>query len=122
MRTKGARRIFALSTMSFSPDPSETFPLKWSLYQIFPKLVVPQGNAEMVGIGQAVAAAEDLDWTVFRVPHLTDEAADLPVFAGLLGPDFKGSMNLSRASIAVWILKEMEERKWVKKSPVLGNY
>ncbi|KAJ7512030.1 hypothetical protein B0H11DRAFT_2213832 [Mycena galericulata] len=122
MRAKGAKRIFALSTPSFSPDPSETFPLKWSLYQLMPKAMAPQGNAEMVGIAKAVAAADDLDWTVFRVPHLTNESADLPVVAGLLGPDFKGTLMLSRASIAVWILKEIEEREWVKKAPVIANY
>ncbi|KAJ7484717.1 hypothetical protein FB451DRAFT_1555157 [Mycena latifolia] len=115
MRAKGATRIFALSTPSYSPDAAETFPLKWWLSGLMPKALVPQGNAEMVGIGKNVAAANDLDWTVFRVPHLTEAAADLPVAAGLIGPDFKGGLNLSRASIAVWILKEMEERKWVKR-------
>ncbi|KAJ6590556.1 hypothetical protein DFH09DRAFT_207462 [Mycena vulgaris] len=123
MRAKGAKRIFALSTPSFSPDPTESFPTTtWALYSIMPKIMVPQGNAEMVGIAKAVAAVDDLDWTVFRVPHLTENAADLPVAAGNLGPDFKGTIHLSRASMAVWILKEMEERKWVKKAPVLGNY
>ncbi|KAJ7695498.1 hypothetical protein B0H17DRAFT_1198716 [Mycena rosella] len=122
MRATGATRIFALSTQSFSPDPAETLSLKVWGYGLMPKILVPQGNAEMVGIGEAVAAASDLDWTVFRVPHLTDGAADLPVFAGLLGPEYKGSLALSRASLAAWILKEMEERKWVKNAPVLGNY
>ncbi|KAJ7234619.1 hypothetical protein B0H12DRAFT_1327645 [Mycena haematopus] len=122
MRTKGVKRIFALSTPSFSPDPSEVFSLGWTTYSLMPKIVVPQGNAEMVAIGKAVAAADDLDWTVFRVPHLTEKAADLPVAAGVIGPDFKGGFDLSRASMAVWILKEIEERKWVKKAPMLGNY
>ncbi|KAJ7461171.1 hypothetical protein FB451DRAFT_1269122 [Mycena latifolia] len=122
MRAKGATRIFALSTPSYSPDAAETFQLKWWLYGLMPKALVLQKNAEMVGIGKALAAAGDLDWTVFRVPHLTEAAVDLPVAAGLLGPDFKGGLNLSRASIAVWILKEMEERKWVKKAPMLANY
>ncbi|KAJ7145366.1 hypothetical protein C8R43DRAFT_1070122 [Mycena crocata] len=122
MRAKGVRRIFALSTPSFSPDPSETFPLGWTLYQLVPKAMVPQGNAEMVAIAKAVAAADDLDWTVFRVPHLTEESVELPVAAGLLGPEFKGTKNLSRASMALWILREMEERKWVRKAPVLANY
>ncbi|KAJ7039823.1 hypothetical protein C8F04DRAFT_949005 [Mycena alexandri] len=121
MRAKGVKRIFALSTPSFSPDPAEAFSLGRSIFGLMPKIVVPQGNAEMVAIAEAVSAADDLDWTVFRVPHLTEEAADLPVAAGLLGPDFKGGFNLSRASQALWILKEIEERQWVKKAPMLGN-
>ncbi|KAJ7787167.1 hypothetical protein B0H14DRAFT_3581215 [Mycena olivaceomarginata] len=122
MRAKGVKRIFALSTPSFSPDSSEVFSRGWSAFTFMPKVVVPQANAEMVAIAEAVTAADDLDWTVFRIPHLTDKAADLPVAAGLLGPDYKGTFDLSRASLALWILKEIEERKWVKKAPLLANY
>ncbi|KAJ7151112.1 hypothetical protein C8R46DRAFT_493770 [Mycena filopes] len=122
MRANGVKRILALSTPSFAPDSAEVFSLKWSLYCAGPKLLVPEGNAEMVGIAEAVAAADDLDWTVFRVPHLTEETADRPLAVGLLGPDYKGGIHLSRASQAVWILKEIDERKWVKKAPMLSNY
>ncbi|KAJ6486896.1 hypothetical protein C8R45DRAFT_1098162 [Mycena sanguinolenta] len=122
MRTRGVKRIFTLSTPSFSPDSSEVFTLKWSIYGALRKFIVPQGNAEMVAMAKAVAAADDLDWTVFRVPHLTEKAADLRVAAGLIGPKFKGTVDLSRASMAVWIIKEMEEREWVRKAPMLCNY
>ncbi|KAF7350479.1 NAD(P)-binding protein [Mycena venus] len=122
MRAKGVKRIFALSTPSYSPDPTEKFSFQWTVNGLIPKVVVPQGNAEMVAIAKAVAAANDLDWTVFRVPMLTEESADLPVAAGLLGPNYKGTKYLSRASMAVWILEEIEKRQWVKKAPMLGNY
>ncbi|KAJ7770546.1 hypothetical protein B0H16DRAFT_1881545 [Mycena metata] len=122
MRAKGVKRIFALSTASFSPDPAEVFSIGRSITGLMPKIMVPQGNAEMAAIAETVSAADDLDWTVFRVPHLTEEAVELPVAAGNLGPDFKGGFNLSRASQALWILKEIEERQWVKKAPMLGNY
>lgn len=93
-----------------------------SLYLVIPPLMVPQGNAEMVAIAEAVAAEDDLDWTIFRVPHLTEASADLPVYAGLLGPEYKGSLQLSRGSQARWILREIEERAWIKGAPALGNY
>lgn len=93
-----------------------------SLYQVFPAATVPQGNAEMVAIAKAIAAEDELDWTVFRVPHLTEGNADLPVWAGLLGPDFKGGLSISRASQARWILQEIEERAWVKGAPAIANY
>ncbi|KAJ6631158.1 hypothetical protein B0H10DRAFT_2427608 [Mycena sp. CBHHK59/15] len=121
MKAKGVTRILALSTPSFSPVP-ETFSLGWSLYGAIPKVAVPQGNAEMVAIAETVAAEHDLDWTIFRVPHLTEEGADLPVWAGLLGPEYKGSKSLSRASMARWVLREIDERAWVKGAPALGNY
>ena len=89
---------------------------------LMPPLFVPQANAEMVAIAEAVSAEEDLDWTIFRVPHLNEGNADLPVWAGLLGPDYKGSLELSRASQARWLLKEIDERAWIRAAPALGNY
>lgn len=83
--------------------------------------MVPQGNAEMVTIAEVVAGS-DIDYTIFRVPHLTEDSADLPVYAGFLGPDYKGSTNLSRASQARWILREIEDRVWIRQAPALGNY
>ncbi|KAJ7787154.1 hypothetical protein B0H14DRAFT_3581173 [Mycena olivaceomarginata] len=89
MRTKGVKRIFALSTPSFSPNPSEVYSYLGSAYVLLAKVV--------------------------------GKAADLPVTAGHW-PDHKDSFDLSRASMAVWILKEIEGRQWAKKAPMLGNY
>ncbi|KAF7981582.1 hypothetical protein HWV62_32622 [Athelia sp. TMB] len=102
MKVNGVRRIFALSTPSYFV-PGET------------------GKAEMVAIAEAVAAEKDLDWTIFRVPNLTEASSDLPVYAGLLGPDYTGSLSLSRGSQARWILKEMEDNAWIKQAPAIGN-
>jgi len=121
MKSKGVRRILALSTPSYYVHP-ETRSLFMSAWLLMPPLLVPQGNAEMVAIAKAVAAEEDLDWTIFRVPHLNEGNADLPVWAGLLGPEYKGSLELSRASQARWLLKEIDERAWIRGAPALGNY
>jgi hypothetical protein len=92
------------------------------VWVLLPAFFIPQGYAEMVAIAKTVAAEDELDWTIFRVPHLNEGSADLPVWAGLLGPDHKGSLELSRASQARWLLKEIEERAWIKGAPLLGNY
>jgi hypothetical protein len=55
-----------------------------------PPIFVPQGNAEMVAIARNVTA-------VSRVPHLNNGSADLSVAAVLLGLEYKGMMELSRA-------------------------
>jgi len=109
MRAQGVKRILALSTPSYhvgSEQKSWTF---W-LLGFMPPLFVPQGNAEMVVIARNVAAQSDLDWTVFRIPHLNNGPADLPVAAGLLDPDYRGSMELSRARMAGWVMEEIQER------------
>jgi len=121
MKSKGIRRILALSTPAYYVHP-ETRPLYMRVWVLLPHILLPQANAEMVAIAKAVAAEDELDWTIFRVPYLNEGSADLPVWAGLLGPDYKGSLQLSRASQARWILKEIEQRVWIKGAPSLGNY
>lgn len=85
-------------------------------------IFVPQADADMIAIAENVAAQPDLDWTIFRVPHLNNGAVDLPVAAGLFGPDYKGTMELSRSSMSLWLLNEITENAWVKGAPILGNY
>ncbi|KAK7046692.1 NAD(P)-binding protein [Favolaschia claudopus] len=120
MRAKGVKRILALSTPAFYSE-GEVYSLGWTLYGLGPKILTPQGNAEMVAIAKAVATADDLDWTIFRVPHLTRESADFPVVAGLINSEYKSTIHLSRASMCKWIFREMEERKWIRKAPMLAN-
>jgi len=120
MKAKSVRRILSLSTSSFYVHP-ETRLLYMSASQLLPLIFLPQGNAEMVAIAEAVAAEDGLDWTIFRVPHLTEGSPDLPVYAGLLGPDYKGSLSLSRARQARWLLQEIKEKTWIKGAPMLGN-
>lgn len=60
-----------------------------------------------------------LSFSPSRVPILTNGEAKA-VRAGYIGSPGDG-MLLSRKSNAIWILQELEERKWVGKCPALSN-
>jgi len=121
MRAQNVKRILALSTPNFeSKDDKPDW--SWWAQKLMPPIVVPQGCAEMKGIGKQVSGQEDLDWTVFRVPFLNDGGEELRIAAGVLGPENLGTKSLSRKSLAKWLLDELEERKYVHEMPVLGNY
>lgn len=125
MKDNNVKRLFALSTPAYWVKGQDVATLKMKVYLLMPVVVIPQGNAEMKKIAENVVAEADkagIEWTIFRVPHLTEKAADLPVWAGFVGPEWKGSLDLSRRSQARWVLKELEERQWVRKAPFLGNY
>lgn len=123
MKANGIRRLLVLSTLSYWVEERDTPTWKLSIIGTVPKIFVPQGNAEMVRIAETVNAnGTDLEWTIFRVPHLTDGPADLPVGAGYAGPDQKGGLNLSRRSLARWVLGEIGDREWIRGVPFLGNY
>jgi hypothetical protein len=142
-------RILVLSTPTAFCYSSErkAMPWKWWFYTCIPILFAPQGNAEMKGIAEAVVKAgggssaegaqnqdQDqasqgtqgdhalrLEWTVFRVPHLTDGDPHAKVIAGNLDQAFAGGTDLSRGSLVRWVLKEVQERKWVRRAPLLAN-
>jgi hypothetical protein len=121
MRAQGVKRILALSTTSY-PVSSEQKP--WTFWPLcfMPPTFVPQGDAEKVAIARNVTAQAVLDWTVFCVPHLNNGSADLPVAAGLLGPEYKGTTELRRASLAWWAMEEIRKGEWIKGAPAVGNY
>ncbi|KAL6240379.1 hypothetical protein RBB50_012716 [Rhinocladiella similis] len=132
MKALRITRILALSTPSALPHPSEgkTMPWKWWLYTCMPILLAPQGNAEMKGIAQAIIDAGSgddpnctsaIEWTVFRVPHLTQGDRRAKVVAGLLDQDFAGSLDLSRGSLVRWVLGEIQDRKFLRQLPMLAN-
>lgn len=123
MKENGVRRLLALSTPSYWVEGKDVGTWKLSIYSILPKIVVPQGNAEMVKIAETVnELGENLDWTIVRIPHLTDGPGDIPVWAGYAGPDHKGSLDLSRRSMGRWVIGEITEGKWINEAPFLGNY
>lgn len=74
----------------------------------------------MINIAAATADPA-FDYTVFRVPFLSDGPADREVHAGFYAGGFKGKQELSRASMARWVLCEIKERQWIGQQPALGN-
>ncbi|WWC63028.1 uncharacterized protein I303_105627 [Kwoniella dejecticola CBS 10117] len=121
MKKHGVERLLALSTPAHSlPGEEYTWP-QYITTKIFPPVVVPQGSAEMDAIG-TICADENFAYTIFRVPHLTTGTGEERVYAGIYGPDFKGTQQLSRESLVRWVYEEIQEGKWIGKQPALGNY
>lgn len=130
MRELNITRIMVLSTPTAFPVPGESKHKSWGWYlnSWMPYIVVPQGNAEMKAIGEAVLdnsgeklhAVEGLEATVFRVPFLTDDITKPDVVAFIFG-DKNTTENkaLSRAAMNMWLLREIQDRYWVNNAPML---
>ena len=125
MRRNNVKRVLTLSTLSGWQQPGEeTSKLPWSFYIFtifFPRFIVPQGNMEMHRIAEQTRKQNDLDWTVYRVPHLGGDNPDKEVVAGLVTKGYRGTTELDRGSMVKWILQELRENKWIKQGPHLGN-
>jgi hypothetical protein len=93
--------------------------LKWRLGAYGVRLVGGSGYTDLTSASALTAAQEDLDWTIFRVPYLTN-GATLPVHAGYLGDAQDGSL-LSRASLARWVLDELVSPEWTQRAPKVSH-
>jgi putative NADH-flavin reductase len=65
-----------------------------------------------------VIKASDLDWTIIRFPRLMDGEHTGKYRVGYVGKD--SSSQLSRADGADFVLKELVEKKWLRKLPVMS--
>jgi hypothetical protein len=60
----------------------------------------------------------DRDWTIVRVPMLTDEVAQ-----GKLIVENVGEINprITRGDMAAFMLKQLHERQYLRKAPAISN-
>jgi Putative NADH-flavin reductase len=65
-----------------------------------------------------VIKASDLDWTVVRFPRLTDSPRTGRYRVGYIHKE--SSIRFSRADAAEFILKELTDKKWVRKAPLVS--
>ncbi len=63
--------------------------------------------------------ASDLEWTIVRFPRLVDGEHTDDYRVGFVGKD--SGTQLSRADGADFILKELTEKKWLRKSPLVSH-
>jgi putative NADH-flavin reductase len=60
----------------------------------------------------------DRDWTIVRVPMLTDEPAQGSLKVGYVGDI---SPRLSREDMAVFMLKQVKDETYIRKAPAISN-
>ena len=65
-----------------------------------------------------VIKASNLDWTVVRFPRLTDDPPSGKYRVGYINK--ASSSQFARADAADFILKELTEKKWVRKAPLVS--
>jgi len=73
-----------------------------------------------VAIGEAFREqGQHLDWTLIRVPSLTDDEGSAAA-AGYSGDDNIGN-SLTRSALATWMIKELLDPQWIRKLPVVSS-
>jgi len=116
MQKHGVRRIIS-TTGAAVPQPEDQPKvgdrLINALINIFDKNFVVDSSANV-----KVIQDSDLDWTIARFPRLMDGAHTGKYRVAYLG---KGSgTQITRADGADFVLKELIEKKWLRKAPVVS--
>ena len=83
------------------------------------KLLAGGTYREVVRIGQLIRAS-GLDWTVVRVPWLTNQPATGQLHVGYYGIE-KRSNTLSRGDMATFFINQLTDTTWVQKAPGVSN-
>jgi putative NADH-flavin reductase len=74
--------------------------------------------ADMIQAVQKVRGS-DIDWTIVRVPMLTDDPKQNKIRQGYLGDNV--GVRLSRADMAEFMLKQVQNPQFVRQAPVISN-
>jgi len=119
-------RILTLATPSYAA-PEDARSLKWFVsIHVYIRGLDNYAYNEMNGIGkETVALGDRIDWTLFRVPLLRGDK--LEIKDGRVSESFVGdaggkdALTLNRSALVRWVLKEIDEKKWVGKCPLLSN-
>lgn len=76
---------------------------------------------DVVDCSEYVASqpTDKLRWTLFRLPNLKSGPAG-PAKTAFRG-DGNDGWNLDRKTLAIWVLNEIEQEKWVGEAPIVFN-
>lgn len=118
MRKHGVKRLIALGTGSMVA-PEDKFSLMFSLVVFYIKNFVPTAYKDIVAFGKVISAADDLDWTIVRVPYLTDKP-NREVVAGFIG-DPKVGTSLARAGYGAFCVQELLHPQWIRKMVAISS-
>jgi putative NADH-flavin reductase len=119
MRAAGVRRL-VMSAGAGVGDPNDAGGLAGKLIGGLIKLLARRAYEDGLAAAAAIRAAADLDWTMVRLPMLSDEPGGRgSLRIGYLG---KGTgPRLSREDLADFMLRELVERRYLRQAPVISN-
>jgi hypothetical protein len=117
MRNQNITRLI-ISAGAGVGDPNDEPKLVNHLINFLLKLMAKNVLADMKKVVKMVRAS-DLDWTVVRLPMLTDDPKTGQVKVGYVGKGM--GPRITRADAADFMLSQVEDKTYLHKSPAISN-
>jgi len=118
MKKQGVRRLIISSTLS-AKDPNDLPDFKAKALVNLVKLTMHAAYEEIVSVADTVRKS-DLDWTIVRLTTLNNNSKSGKVRVGYLGKGEVG-LRISRADLAEFMLKQVQDTKYLRQAPVISN-
>jgi putative NADH-flavin reductase len=119
MERNGVKRFIATATPSFKV-PNDKFQLSFSLAIFMIKTLAKDAYNNIVATGAAVSNSQ-LDWTLVRIPMLSRKPKTGKLNIGYTGTDNVKVFSLSREDLADFLIKQISDKIYLKKAPILSN-
>jgi putative NADH-flavin reductase len=117
MRVNGVKRLI-VSAGAGVGDPDDAPKLFNRLINVLLKATSRYVYEDMLKT-VALVRESGLDWTVVRVPMLTDDPATAQVKVGMVGKGM--GPRISRADMADFMLKQVKADQFLRKAPAISN-
>jgi putative NADH-flavin reductase len=118
MKKHGVRRLIITSTASAS-DPNDLPDFRFKVLVTLVKLTMRPAYEEIIHVAQTVRLS-DCDWTIVRLPMLSNKPKSGQVRVGYLGRGQVGTV-VSRADLAEFMLKQVQDTRYLRQAPLISN-
>jgi putative NADH-flavin reductase len=118
MKKQGVRRIIITSTLS-AKDIKDKPSLRTKAMVNLVKITMHAAYEDIVNAAEIVRAS-DLEWIILRLALLNNKPKSGKVKAGYVGTGEVGA-QISRADIAGFMLKQIEDTKYLREAPAISN-
>jgi len=118
MKKQGVRRLVVSSTLS-ARDPNDKPDFKTEALVRLVKFTMRDAYEDIVSAAESVRDS-DLDWTIVRLAMLNNNVKSGQVRAGYVGTGEVGT-SISRADVAYFMLKQLEDTKFLRSAPAISN-
>ena len=118
MKKQGVRRLIMTSTLS-AKDPNDQLDFKTKTLVNIVKLTMHDAYEDIVNAAETVRNS-DLDWTIVRLTMLNNKNKTGKIKVGYVGKGEIGTF-ISRADVADFMLKQIEDKQYLRKAPAITN-
>ena len=119
MEKNEVQRLIATTTTSY-PDPKDRYQFGFALGVWMVKTLLKDTYQDIVATGTAITNSK-LDWTLIRLPMLSNQPASGNLNIGYTGDDKVKLFSLSRTDLANFLLKQLEDKTYLHQAPVISN-